>query len=420
MHKIQKTRWLRLTRPIAIALAAAASCSARAEDPNPYYIGASQAFARDSNVFRTPDAVHDYYSSTALIGGFDQLISRQRLYANANVHYNKYHNNTILDNTSYGVNAGWDWATIERLSGNLSAEANQALATFNGNSTQPTASRNLVKTDQLSANVRWGGDGLINLTGAYAHSRVKYSAVEYLASQSSNDTGSLGANYRLGEDLRVGLAYRLSRTNSPFAVPLVPSPVGPDDYSSNTSNGRNVDLTLDWRFTPKTNLSARLSQTRLTNSDANVLDFKGTTGAITGNYAPTGKLSFNAGFARDAGLNTTFFNANTTGGTTSGAPVTGLTQNSQITDTYSLGALYAATAKISVNTNLRYRHSKVATLLEEHNDNGRIYSLGATYEVLRYWQLGCSFSQESRSISGAGGFSYSAQVFGCSAQIKLQ
>ena len=185
-------------------------------------------------------------------------------------------------------------------------------------------------------------------------------------------------------------------------------------------NGRNVDLTLDWRFTPKTNLNARLSQTRLTNSDANVLDFKGTTGAITGNYAPTGKLSFNAGFARDAGLNTTFFNANTTGGTTTGAPVTGLTQNSQITDTYSLGALYAATAKISVNTNLRYRHSKVVTLLEEDNDNGRIYSLGATYDVLRNWQLGCTFSQESRSISGTGGFSYSAHVFGCSAQFKLQ
>ena len=268
--------------------------------------------------------------------------------------------------------------------------------------------------------MRWGGDGLINLTGAYAHSRVKYSAPEYLNAQSSNDTSSVGANYRLGADLRVGVAYRLSRTKSPFAIPLVPNPAGPDDYSSNTSNGRNVDLTLDWRFTPKTNLSARLSQTRLTNSDANVLDFKGTTGALTGNYAPTDKLSFNAGLAREAGLNTTFFNANSTGGTTTGAPVTGLTQNSQITDTYSLGALYAATSKISVNTNLRYRHSKVVTPLEVDNDNGRIYSLGATYEVLRNWQLGCTFSRESRSLSGTGGFSYSARVLGCSAQIKLQ
>jgi hypothetical protein len=419
MHN-QPTRWLRLTRPVAAALAAAASCGAWAEDPNPYYIGASQTFARDSNVFRTPDASHDYYSSTGLIGGFDQLISRQRLYAKANVNYNKYHNNTILDNTSYGVNAGWDWATIERLTGNLNAEANQALATFNGNSTQPTASRNLVKTDQLSTNVRWGGDGLINLTGAYAHSRVKYSAPEYLNAQSSNDTSSIGANYRLGEDLRVGGAFRLSRTKAPYAIPIVANPVGPDDYRSNTSTGRNVDLTLDWRFTPKTNLNARLSWTRLTNSDANNLDFKGATGALTGNYAPTGKLSFNAGIARDAGLNTTFFNANTTGAPTTGAPVTGLTQNSQLTDTYSLGALYAATAKISLNANLRYRHSKVVTLLEENNDNGRFYALGATYDILRNWQLGCTFSRESRSISGTGGFSYAAHVFGCSAQIKLQ
>ncbi|MEP6875018.1 MAG: hypothetical protein ABI887_11685 [Burkholderiales bacterium] len=416
----QKTRWLHLTRPMAAALAAAASCGAwAADDPNPYYIGASQEFAHDSNVFRTPDPVPDYFSSTGLIGGFDQLISRQRLYANANVHYNKYKNQTSLDNTSYGVNAGWDWATIERLAGNFNVEANQALATFNGNSIQATASRNLVKTDQFSTKVLWGGDGLINLTGAYSHSRVKYSAVEYLPSESSNDTSSLGVNYRLGEDLRVGLAYRFSRTKSPFAIPLVPNPVGPDDYGPNTSNGRNVDLTLDWRFTPKTHLYARLSQTRLTNSDANALDFNGTTGALIGSFAPTGKLSFNASVARDAGLNTTFFNANAAG-TAPGTPVTGLTQNTQTTDSYSLGAVYAATAKISLTANLLYRHSKVVTPTEEESDNGRISSLGATYEVARSWQLGCRLSHESRSLSGAGGFSYSANIVGCSAQLKLQ
>ena len=107
-------------RPTLAALAAcAACCAAWADEPDPYYIGASAGLTHDSNVFRAPNAVSDNHSSVGLLGGFDQKIGRQRVYANANVHYDKYQDQSQLDNTGYGVAAGWDWATIERLSGNF-------------------------------------------------------------------------------------------------------------------------------------------------------------------------------------------------------------------------------------------------------------------------------------------------------------
>src|SRR5204863_3882657 len=132
--------------------------AAWADEPSPWYIGVSQGFTHDSNVYRTPDGPGDNYSTTSLLGGFDQPIGRQRLHASARVGYNRYQDQRALDNTGYSVDAGWDWATIEKLSGSLSANATQSLAQFNGNATQPTTDRNVLKAAQSNASARLGGD----------------------------------------------------------------------------------------------------------------------------------------------------------------------------------------------------------------------------------------------------------------------
>ena len=117
---------LRQPAPTLIAaLAMLAAASARADEPNPYYIGASQGLTHDTNVYRTSAPIADTYSTTSLLGGFDQSFSRQHVYGAANVGYNKYRDQTTLDNTSYGVNAGWDWQTINELSGSVGVNASQ-------------------------------------------------------------------------------------------------------------------------------------------------------------------------------------------------------------------------------------------------------------------------------------------------------
>lgn len=418
----------RLLKPLIVALAAA-SGAAWADEPSPFYIGGKLGAGRDSNVFRVPDGPHDYFYSTTLLGGFDQKISRQRFYADASADYNRYHNQESLNNTSYALKAGWDWATVENLSGTLFGNASQSLAAFNGNANLPviTNERNLLKTDQFGASVRWGGEGLLTLEGNYAHSRVKYSAPEYLANESSADTAAIGGYYRAGATLRLGIAARGTRTDSPNAIPIIPVGGGAaTGYEANKTKGSNLDLLADWRYSEQTAAKLRVSYTRQTNSRSEVQDFSGVTGALSGTYAPTGKLFFDAEIARDAGSNANFYNNVVPATSTTTGTAYGLTQDSQTTDTASVGVRYAATAKISANAGYRYRHAKIRQVVNaggtaaDQTDNLHIVSLGVTYDIARAWQLGCNLAREKRDVSGTPAFAYNATTTSCSVQFLLK
>jgi hypothetical protein len=410
-------------RPLIAALAALASGAACADEPSPWYVGVSQALTHDSNVYRIPDGRGDNYSSTGLLGGFDQPIGRQKFHGSANIRYNKYQDETTLDNTSYGVAAGWDWETIEKLSGNFNVSANQGLASYDGNSTAPTTERNLLKTDRIGAGIRWGGANRLGLVADYAHSRARYSESNALNSNSSADAGSLGVRYNLNPDLKVGAGVRVSRT-------VVPNGLVTADGTTaeRTSNGRNFDLTADWRYSPQTGVNARLSWTRQTNSGAAGADFSGLTGALSAHYAPTGKTSFSLAYNRDAGTNGSFFNVTGTPGST---PLIGLNQNSRVSDALTFGVNYAATAKITANAGYTYRRAKIVSTVTdpdgvvvgpptESTDNVRKATLGVSYAITRAWQLGCNLSRESRSVSGGLSYSYDANVAGCSVQLTMR
>lgn len=401
---------------LAATLLSATAVEAWADEPSPWYISASQGFTHDSNVYRTPDGPGDNYSTTSLLGGFDQPIGRQRLHADARLGYNRYQDQRTLDNTSYALSAGLDWATIEKLSGSVNASANQSLAQFNGNSTQPTTERNVLKAEQLGASVRWGGDGLITLLGDYSHSRASYSSLQSLTSEFTSNSGSVGLNYRLGARTTVGGALRVSRTDyphgiAPVLVPGVPTPIDPADYRSDSADGRSLDLLADWRYSEQSGVNLRLSWTRLNYANSN-RDFSGLTGAVLATYAPTAKLAFKASLARDAGTDSssqTFLDLR------NGQQTTYVNQSNRTTDSLGLSANYAATAKISVNAGVQYRRGSGAN--SSASDNFSATTLGANYAITRSVQLACNLAHESRS---ADAYSYGANVVGCSAQITLR
>ena len=415
----------------AATCAALAAMSAQAqEDPSPYFIGVRQVLTHDSNVFRVNDGPSDSYSTTSLLGGFDQKISRQRVYLNANVGRNLYRNETELNNTSYGVNTGWDWQTIEKLSGTLTAGLNRSLASQTDSSTVPQNVSNQVTTQHYGATARWGGDSILTLEGAYAHNKVTYS--ETPVSDSDGDTGSIGLYYRAGATLRLGTALRYSRSEMQSGATLPDGTLAP-----NTETGKYLDLLADWLPTSQTSLNTRLSWARQSNSQIDSRDFSGLTGSILGTYAPTAKISLNASLSRDAGVNGTFFTLSpgtpTTPGTPAPTPVRGLSESSQITNSASLGATYAATAKITVTANGHWRHAKLVdtapiagttTLTTyERSDNSRLYSLGVTWAISRGWDLGCNYSHSTRDLDASAitaGISYTANVASCYAQFMLR
>ncbi|MDP9045230.1 MAG: hypothetical protein M3O01_10550 [Pseudomonadota bacterium] len=411
-----------LRRPIVVALASFAACAAQADEPSPWYIGASEAITHDSNVNRIsdnsavsdPDGKGDTYSSTSLLGGFDQAYSRQHFYGRATVSYNKYMHHGYLDNVSYGLGAGWDWATIWDLSGGFFASTNQSLAQLNGNQPAQSVSfsRNEVRADQYGANVNWGGAGPLSVRGSLTHSKVSYSRTAANVSDSSANSASLGLYYAVGPTLTTGIAYRVTRTEA--------NDINGHPY---TSDGRNIDLSADWRYSVQTGVNARLSFTRQGDSGGSGNSFSGITGALGATYAPTAKVGLSANVARDAGTNGTFFNVPVTTGTTT-APATtstGYYQNSTVADTLSLGASYAATAKIGVNAGYSYRSATInAGPAGEYKDNLQIASLGVSWAVARAWTLGCNVSREKRDTQSTPAFTYTANVVGCSAQVMLR
>lgn len=395
-----------------------------ASDPNPYYLGASQALTHDSNVFRTPNGPSDNYSSTSLLGGFDQRISRQRVFGNANVTENRYLDQTQLNNTSYNLNAGLDWQTVADLSGNVNLGLNRNLASPAASGVVPGARRNIGTSEYVSAVARWGGQSLLTVEGSVSYSNNSYSAPEYAAAEYSQDSASLGVFFRPGGPLRLGVAVRTTRSRTPNALLLTNG-----TYLSNDTRGNNLDFIVDYDLTGQLTTNARISYTKQTNSGISSADFSGLTGSVSVSYRATGKTSLSAYAARDAGFNNSPFSgyqvAFINGLTPVLTPVSGLYENNQVTNSLGVNATYAATAKISATAGVRYARARLITTVVTPSSNQaspdttdvlKTGFIGANYAFARSWNLACTLAREDRDVSGGVVYSYTANTASCLVQ----
>lgn len=402
-------------RSLVVAALLAAAGAAWAE-PNPYYLGVSQAFAHDSNLYRTDVApVPDKYSITGLLAGIDQPFGRQRFYANGTVRSTRFEDVRELDNTSYGLNAGLDWSTIEQVSGSFNVLLNESLANYGASADQPQLTKkNIETTQQVNARAQLGLVSLWSLEGALSHRRLGYSAVEYAASEINQNSASLGVVHRPSGLLTLGAAVRFTRGEYP-GVMLA-------NGEAATFDRRDLDLTATWYASGLSTVSARVSFGRQTSDALAQRDFSGTTGSVSWAFLPTGKLSFNTTFSRDTGAESSFYNI-------SGTQLSATGDNSRLTNSIAITAAYAATAKIKLNAALRYSRRSltndqvvagIPVQGAEGVDSLKTLSLGANYEPTRNWQLGCNAQRDLRLASGGLSNSYSNTNANCSAQFTLK
>lgn len=399
------------------------SATAGTSEPSPYYLGVSQGLTYDTNVFRTPSGPSDTYSTTSLLGGFDQRIGRQRIFGTGTVGESRYFDQSQLNNTSYNVNGGLDWETVGNVSGNISAALGRSLASPVTPAFVPIEQRNLSNTASIDARARVGGPGLLTLEGAVGYSRVNFSAPLFVTSQSRQSTASLGLYYRPGGPLRLGVAGRVTRTYTPKAFFEQTS----GTFQPNTVKGKNIDFLTDYELSGLLSFSGRLSYTKQDSTNAvgsTGADFSGLTGSLSAVYRATGKLTFNLYATRDAGLNSSLFNGYTlvqTGTTTILTPATGLYENNQVTTTLALGAAYLATGKITANAGVRYGRAKLLNTLAGQTfgtttDAVTTLYLGANYEIRRNWSAMCNISHDKRDVSGLQNYSVDGTTIGCSTQ----
>lgn len=396
---------------LSLTLLTLASAPAWAET-TPYYIGVTQGISYDSNVFKDIDARarSSWWGTTGVVGGFDQLYRRQRFYASGNVSANYYSSLGQLDNTSYALNGGWDWQTIEHLSGTLTVAAAQNLGNYGGQFQTLIDTKNIQTSGSAFATADYGLPSLWQLNGRLGYSTVHYSSLQYARYELTQETVSLGMRKQFSGQLTVGTGLTYTYV----------------DYFSLGERYNRYDLYLSgrWLATGLSTVSGRLNYSVRDYKDEINQNDDGLTGWVRWEYAATGKLGFNTLLSYDTLANSTLTN-------TGGTPVY-LGSSNRLTAAVQLEATYQATSKVQVNAALNYYTRKRdrpgissggSLIAVEARDQVTVLSLGANWTPTRNWLVACSLNSNTRNSSASQPISltpYDSWGGSCSAQFALQ
>jgi hypothetical protein len=381
-------------------------------ETSPYTIGAYQAFSYDSNVFRSPDAIAQSsgWSSTGLVAGIDQPFGRQRFYANGNIAANVYQALSELDNTSYSLSTGLDWATIEHLKGKVYLSLEQKLGNYGGENDTLIRAKNIQNSTSAYATAQYGLVSLLALNGRLAYNSVRYSAPQYARYELTQESASLGIKKQFSGQLTLGTGATYTE----------------GAYTTGQDFGRyDLYMTGEWIATGLSTINGRLNYSKWHYTVVDPYDTSSITGWLQWVYVPTGKLSFNALVSYDTLANS--------GLTDVAGEVPGnLGGTSQLTTALQLGANYAASAKVQLKASLNYytrtnnsvvipRPGEAVGNLEIR-DRVTALNLGAQWTPTRNWRVACNLSSDTRNQYSPQAITlspYDAWGASCSAQFAL-
>ena len=404
-------------------LALSASALATAQT-SPWYIGASQTFTQESNLYRLADGTptpagiskSDLVSSTALLAGLDQPIGRQRLYGDATLRNSRYRDNSTLDNEGYTLRAGLDWETVQRLSGKVELSADRSLAQFNTDTEIGVQTRRNIEDDtRLYTEARLGVVTEYTVQASLEHRERRFSAPEYDGREHRQTTATASLRWRPQAATMLGAGLRRTEGRYPLFRAL---PGG--DFEADRYTRDGLDLLGSWESGGASRLDARLTFGNTRHAQNDTRDVSGATGFAAWTWRPGSRLSLNTRIARDIGQDAYF----------SGSPfIAGVVDDSRTTTTLSLKTDYALSAKIQLRASLSHARRDLVRTLPPNifvpvdaagNDNTTQLSLGATWQPTRALVFGCDLGQEKRSASGDLSLPYSANRFGCYGQVFLR
>lgn len=391
----------------ALGIVATPGVQAQEQGSSPYYLGASQAFTRDSNILRRETAVSDTIASTGLRAGIDQNFGRQHALVGLEVKRNLYNTNSQYNNTEFGANGRLDWSTIGNLSGTLSANADRSLYR---STSITTTERNLQTNRGMALQAVLGTVTRWSLDGSLSTNRSTYSAQSASGLDLRQNMGGLGIRFRPNDALSLRTGVR--RTKGSYIN-------GSNDF---TRDDIDFDSYVD--LSGVSSLNTRLSFTR-TDYDLS-RDFRGWTGSVGWNWRPTGKLQFSLTAMRD----------NSVGSVNQFAQLTNnFAGDTRLTNSLALQTAYELTSKIALNGSLSYaRRTLDNSFLSGNNinnatlgsgkDRTKIANVSFRYMPLRNLELGCGFAWEDRNVTAEGtstiSFPYTARTYTCSGQVFLR
>jgi len=290
-----------LTGSTALLLAAClapASASALFNDTVEVY--ASATYNYDSNVFRISDKLDslgtigssqrdDTFFTTALGVNVDIPVSLQRFQLLAGWYDARYRTFEDLDHRGHSIRGAWLWAITPRLTGEISYNHNQALASFaNIQGRRP----DLVTTQMALANGAW------MVTPSWrAHAEATAARTEHsdLRAVNNIEYASLegGVSYVTPQENRVGLAVRAERGRSPNELFVQGVPF------RNEYDQLSVGVQGRWVVTGHSRFDGRVHYTKREYEQFTNRNYSGPTFGVTYTWTPTGKITVATIVARD-------------------------------------------------------------------------------------------------------------------------
>ena len=389
---------MRTERAIALVFGALAFATAHSET-SPYYLGANGGVSHDSNIFRSEtDPAGDTTWSGGLVAGFDQPIGRQRIFANGAVSDNRHVRFSRLDDISYNLSAGADWATIERLSGSVRLASSSGLADYGLADAPQTTEKNILRTQQLMATAAWDLHSQFNLEASLEHDSLDYSTETYRTLDTRQNV--LGLDMRYGAELgwSAAMGGRITRGVTPFFQ------VRPEEFEPDEVQRQDLDLLSIGYHSPKTSITARVSHSHETHTQSVQPGFSGFTGSIFIDYAPTSKVHLSVSASRDTGTATTFLRF---------AAASLNVDASEVSNQFYASATFAVAPKVNLGLVTRYNRGENSSPFGTSRNSNGAYVLQASYEPRPALRFSCSIDREIRA-STTPGFDTRAAVIGCS------
>lgn len=361
------------------ALAGASSGSAASigvlTTQSPYYIGVQQALTYETTKVSPGGSSSDTFSTTTLRAGLNQPISRQRFFADAELRVSRYAERSASNNVGYGLNAGVDWATINRLSGTLSANADRARTPFIDATGGGAPLDNITRSEELRGVGRLGVSTPLTLELGATYRQVAFSKAE--GENYKRRGAHVAGIYRLSSATNVGLGLSTAKTK----------------YRDDNADRRDIYVQGQWIPSSLTDFQARLGRTTVDYDVRSGRDFSGFTGSLGWNWRPTARIAVTTTLARDTGQDIGFLRL------TPGTPISAA-NFSVASNTLSVRATYEATAKILVDGGIafgkRYLANNTVTTFSGTTDTSSI-TLGSRWMVTRNASLGCQVSHEQQA-----------------------
>lgn len=217
-------------------------------------------------------------------------LSRQLLTLSANIGESRYNRFDILDNTAKSYSLGWNWRLGNDVYGVLNMNKREAIAGFNE---VRSPVKNTRTTASQLASINWNYHPDWTLYASHEDVDTENELINFATIDRKDAIYETGLRFQNTLNTQLGIAYRVNESRYPNRTGFSQFLFGDE------SKQESIAVTAAWLPTPKTRISARLSQISIEYKDKSQRDFDGFSQRWDISHALTGKINLNASAYRE-------------------------------------------------------------------------------------------------------------------------